>query len=315
MEKMKYEEFVNIVEERIRAFLPDEEYKNAQINTQPSLKNNDRKLMGLVIRRAGCNIAPTIYLEPFYEKYIARTSLDDVLSEIAALRVEVDPGVHYFSTEQLLCFESCRDMIFPRIINHEMNKELLENRPYTTIADLAVIYVIILDSEGKRTVTISKELFDMWEITLDELHQTAMKNLSEEDKGTLCPIDSVIKEIMLPNLIDLCKGDEQMAENILESRMPQNIPMYVLTNQSYLFGSAELLNPKFMDDVVNQLGENLVILPSSIHEMLVFRESEAMPVHELRNLVRLVNQNQVSLEDRLSDQVYRYTPETGLMLA
>lgn len=48
-----------------------EEYK---VTVQKVVKNNNTTLTGLVILKPNVNIAPTIYLESFYERYKAGTT-------------------------------------------------------------------------------------------------------------------------------------------------------------------------------------------------------------------------------------------------
>ena len=67
MENIK--EFAVMVLNGIASWLP-EDYKDIEIRLETVVKNNDLKLTGLIIKKNGSNIAPTIYLEPFYEKYL-----------------------------------------------------------------------------------------------------------------------------------------------------------------------------------------------------------------------------------------------------
>ena len=99
MENIK--EFAVMVVNGIASWLP-EDYKDTEIRLDTVIKNNDLKLTGLIIKKNGSNIAPTIYLEPFYEKYLCGSSLSDVLKEIAELRVESDPCGNYDMSEELI---------------------------------------------------------------------------------------------------------------------------------------------------------------------------------------------------------------------
>ena len=65
---MNYEELRNEVKENIASHLP-EKYEGADISINEVIKNNDNHLYGLSIKREDSNIAPTIYLESFFEEY------------------------------------------------------------------------------------------------------------------------------------------------------------------------------------------------------------------------------------------------------
>ena len=67
---MRFEEFADIVVEKIREYLP-ETFAEASVELKTVIKNNDLKLTGITIRREESNICPTIYLEQYYKAYEA----------------------------------------------------------------------------------------------------------------------------------------------------------------------------------------------------------------------------------------------------
>ncbi|GLC80989.1 DUF5688 family protein [Lacrimispora brassicae] len=58
----------------------------------------------------------------------------------------------------------------------------------------------------------------------------------------------------------------------------------------------------------NFISENcdLIILPSSVHEVLLLPIDNDIDFREFQELVKYVNQAEVAVEDRLSDNVYLY---------
>ena len=93
MSSYTFEEFKANVVEEIKDFLP-EKYADASVTIQDVTKNNDRQLSGLTIRTEDNNIAPTIYLEGFFQKYEEGADMGDILQEIADARVshEIEQG-------------------------------------------------------------------------------------------------------------------------------------------------------------------------------------------------------------------------------
>lgn len=63
-------------------------------------------------------------------------------------------------------------------------------------------------------------------------------------------------------------------------------------------------------ELAERLGNDLYILPSSIHEVLLLPVSMGTP-EELAGIVKEVNRTLVLPEERLSDSVYRYDRESG----
>lgn len=61
---------------------------------------------------------------------------------------------------------------------------------------------------------------------------------------------------------------------------------------------------KVLSDIAKELDDNLLILPSSRHEIIILKEATASDVDWLKGMVMEVNGTQVAPEDFLSDSVY-----------
>ncbi|MCI9356577.1 MAG: hypothetical protein HFH59_03345 [Lachnospiraceae bacterium] len=57
-------------------------------------------------------------------------------------------------------------------------------------------------------------------------------------------------------------------------------------------------------------GKNLYIIPSSIHELLLYPDFGDVSPEELSGYVKEVNRSQVPPHDRLSDHIYYYDRKT-----
>ena len=125
---MNYEDFKNEVAGRIRDFLP-EKYADADISIHTVVKNNDQKLDGLKILLEDSNIAPNIYLEQFFAEHEKGVPMDDILAEIADIRVNDEPS-HQFDVNGLTDYDSVKDKITCRLVNAEQNKEFLADKPH-----------------------------------------------------------------------------------------------------------------------------------------------------------------------------------------
>ncbi len=58
---------VEYIKNHIKEFL-SLEYQDADVIVKPVVKNNDQVLTGLTVLKDGGNIAPTVYLEPYWEE-------------------------------------------------------------------------------------------------------------------------------------------------------------------------------------------------------------------------------------------------------
>ena len=89
----------------------------------------------------------------------------------------------------------------------------------------------------------------------------------------------------------------------------EEVPLYVLTTPKEKFGSSALLNKEALQNASETIGGDLLIIPCSIHEVLLVSSSQIEP-EELETIVRIVNKEEVRPEDILSDHVYRYDCQT-----
>lgn len=85
--------------------------------------------------------------------------------------------------------------------------------------------------------------------------------------------------------------------------------MYLLTNQTKLYGATCLLYKDILKEFTDKLDANLFIIPSSVHEVILVPVSDALSNEYLTDLIREVNATELSLDEALSDHVYLYTRE------
>ena len=276
---LNYEEFKDTIVSKIKDYLPAD-YADATVTINSVLKNNSLKLDGLNIRRENERIIPNIYLNQFYDDYSDGRALEDILSDIAKIRQKNSGPVDF-------------DVTAIKLINSEQNAEYLKGKPHIEFADLSAIYYIDLGTDecGSMTTVISDYLLSQYEVSVEELHQTAIRNMASNARFST--MFEVLTEIMSDNIPAdaLCEADDMM---------------FVLSNKNKINGASMLLCPSVMDMITEKVGKDYYLLPSSIHEALVVPDRPDMEVDSLASMVREVNATQVAKEEQLSDHVYRY---------
>lgn len=297
MKKMQFDEFSNLVVERVKDFLP-EEFEKASVSLQVVTKANDVKLTGLTIGSFQSNVAPTIYLESFYEKYEDGEDVDAILKRIAEVRLEHEV-TDDFDTSLVTDFDRCKHLIVPRLVSVDMNMKMLERRPHTLIDELAVFYCIHLDccKDGTASIAITNDILKMWEMDVEDLHELAVNNLPSVLPSTFKGMSEVMMEMTGMEFPDV---DEKM---------------FVLSNVQKVNGASALLDKEIMKVVIDRVGTDFYILPSSLHEVLIVPADAGMDVSDLEAMVREVNDTQVSIEDKLSDFVFKYSADAGIFRA
>ena len=295
---MTYEEFKCVVVSRIKEYLP-EKYSQASISIDSVLKNNGRKLESISIRLKALKLCPTIYLEEYYHQFQKGVQIEDILSEIARVRVEHE-DIPDLDIRAITNWKHVRDDVRVKLINAAKNEEFLEDKPHTSVADdLAAVYYLDFGPApdgSAMTITITDAIFAAYGITIEELHQTAIENISE-DGDFFCV--GMIELLLSFNLIELASEDDAVPEKEI---------MYVLTNKAKTNGTGVVLCPKVMDTVAEKIGgdEEWFLLPSSIHEWLIVPNKSDFDAENLAHTVSNVNQT-IEPHEVLSDvHVYIY---------
>jgi len=303
---MNYDEFKENVKDSITSHLSSQ-YSNADVSLNEVHKNNVT-LTGLIIKSEETNITPTIYLESFYKDYQNGDSMDNILDRIADT-YEKNNFIEGVDVEKLTSIEEVKDHIFPRVVGIAENADLLANRPHDLVAaDLALIYAVNLasDENGGMSIPITESLMNSYGLSKEELHDIALKNMDERMDITFKGMNEVMREMMIPDILNSNGGDLEAAEAMLENMLPPEEAMYVLGNNEKLNGAVTMFDTKTMDSISEKLEGDFYVLPSSVHEVIVVPMTDEISLEHLESMVKEVNANELSPEDKLSDNVYAY---------
>ena len=131
---MNYEDFVCCIQTKMKEKLGNE----VQIELHQVVKNNSVVLDGLSFCEKGKGIAPTIYLNEFYERYREGITIPEILEYIESV-YEQNRLEEPFQTDFYLDYEKVKDNLACKLINREKNRELLKQIPYVPFLDLAVV--------------------------------------------------------------------------------------------------------------------------------------------------------------------------------
>ena len=265
-----------------------------EVEIHEVLKNNDTKLTGMTIKKVGHNVAPTIYLD----KYVDTTegelmsAADDIVETYRQHEGRIPENDVVQLDKEKILNGAC---IW--LVNAERNSEILKTCPHTLLLDLAVTYRLVFDhiGDGMASCLITNQMMECYGITLDELEAAAGKNADKYQTKTM-------REIMIemnPGMAMLLPDDP--------------IPMYVITNESKLFGATVLAYKDELKRLADSLNSDLYILPSSVHEIIAVPTNAFDDLSQLQAMVPEVNNTQVQPDEVLSDQVYRYTRETDVL--
>jgi len=94
-------------------------------------------------------------------------------------------------------------------------------------------------------------------------------------------------------------------DNLLSADKIDDTGLYVLTNYKLYNGAAMIVH----DEIGNLLQMDYYILPSTVHELLVYPDNGVISITQLQEMVKSVNATDVLPKDRLSDKVLFYNQQ------
>ena len=203
------------------------------------------------------------------------------------------------------------EKIIYKLINKENNSVLLETVPYVDYLDMAIIFYQVLDGfdegEGTCAIITNKQLEDA-DIKLADLMTYASENTPRILGLKINGILSSIAEY---------SGDESLVE-ALEAELgidAGTFPLYVATNKVASNGAAVILYKDMLKAMAAKLKSDLYVIPCSIHEVILVRVMKncQMNTAELRKLISEVNQTELKISDVLSDSLYYFSRDTGVL--
>jgi len=237
------------------------------------------------------NIAPVIYTDDILRRAEEENkSFEEVVSAIIGI-YEANRSID-FNIEELFDREFVLSHLYIGL-QKESTEELVKKACELDGIE-SYLYIRRDKSVGESySVKLNFGLLEKANITEEEAWRSAEYNTNAET--TIQSMAYVMAELM---------GMEYSEE--LENMAPY--PLYVLSNESKTKGASAVLNK----EVLAQFGrkhntEKIVVLPSSIHEMLLIPYSEEMSLEEFSAMVTEVNGNEVTPEERLTDRAYIVT--------
>ncbi len=292
---MDYELFKECVKERI-----DQKVKKGDKTViNHILKNNGCELDGLVIMEKDSNVAPTIYINSYYDELMHGRSIESIVDEIFAIHERNKLGFK-INPQLFNDYENIKQSIVYKVINYDKNEKLLKDVPHKRILDLAVVYYCLIEQNKgiNATALIHNGHLKAWKITEETLHNDAIINTPNLLKSYIRPMSKILN--------DMAK-EMNMNEELGEiSLLDMEGDMYVLTNRSKINGAACMLYEAVLEKFADKVKSDLYILPSSVHEVIILPKHDGYDKELLASMVREVNADGVSKEEVLSDNVYEY---------
>lgn len=283
-----------------------ERYEGCEVFLRKVVKNNGIVLDAISIYQKGDNVSPNIYLRPFYENYLLGKPLDFIMSEIV-FQYRNEKNGPEISMVELSDYNSVKDKIIVRLVNYELNKDMLKDCPYKKYLDLAIMFRYVVDdsSLGIATIVISNKEYEKWGVDFDEVYNTALFNTMQRYPWCMEPLSKLVFNSIDKHMLDKLSDDiVKELSNIKNCELGVNI--YILTNSDKVFGAGCILYDNVIRNFAKVQCANVYIMPSSVHEVMLVPEDEETDGKFLKSLLSEANRSSVGLIDLLSNNLYYY---------
>lgn len=269
-------------------------------------KNNGTILHGLLARKEGCNVAPTIYLDTYLEAYKQGIPFGAIVRRVLDAYQE-DWGGESVDMGFFRSFEQVRDRICCRLIGRERNGALLEEIPHIEFLDLAVcFYYAYRGGLGDGMIQINNSHMEMWGSNMMELLALSKRNTPRLFPWACCGIEEVLTET--------ADGSDDADFRCILEALCEEVPMKILSNERRIQGAVCMLYPGVLKEMADRIGGDFFIIPSSVHEVILLPDTDKGLNEALKQLIWEVNRTKVAPEEVLSDALYRYDRANGRVM-
>jgi len=297
-------EFFETVKEKVQERVGE----GCTVRVSEVVKTNNVRLTGLGILKGTSGVGLTIYLDGYFEEYEKGSkTLDQIVDDIlATTENHKTPHVDH---ELFDDFAKAQDGIVATLVNKERNAEMFVNVPHKDFLDLAVVYRLVMDIDGRKgSLVVNNMLMERWGISEDDLVRVAKQNEATISKAVVRNLSLVLGEAKV-SLDEAGVEAEDLPEITPEKDMT------VLTTAEQHYGAGVILQDGILEQVAAERDSDLFLIPSSVAEWLAVKcdpESDEYDYQReyLNWLVVSTNLSQLPPDEVLSNHVYLYRRST-----
>lgn len=255
-----------------------------------SFKRNDVLCTGIRMKiDTSCEFqtSPIVYIDSYFSD---NASVDSVTEEVAGQLQCYCP----FDVTILKEYAKVKPLLRLLAVAKDTNGSYLEDVVLVEKYDMCFYVAVVLD-KGNATVNVKSNMLSMWGVDEETLLRDAVENTKEN--------------MMVLNLSDMLSSVAGI--DIVAEESP--LQMHVVTSKSFSFGAGILYDDDSIIEVVKSLGlRSAYVIPSSIHEVIVV-SSENIGVDYVLDMVRSVNDAEVSADEILAYSVFLVDTESRVI--
>lgn len=265
-----------------------------KVEIKEMTKNNNVKLHAVLLFEKGDEkVTPCIYIDDYFEDFKKGRSLDDIVDVIILINEKNKPT---FSADEIIERMDNKNNFKIMVVNAKNN--CLDPYIHRIIlnGELAEVIISEVDIKGGGYVKISKDRFPKAFNSIDELFKVAYENTRKE--CVALRMEEILKKLW---------GWEDCPDLIFDENI--KFPMVVISNHERNYGASCLVHTDFLEEVANQYfkGQNMIIIPSSIHECICVPYDS---VNKVKEMIYEVNKTELSPQEILSYEAFVFNTTT-----
>lgn len=272
------------------------------------INEGEADVLVIVPKEGKVKIGPSFRLRELFREYQDGRGIDELAVGIVAIYLE---SVAYskkleHEIQKIGSYERCKEKIYFRLASTERNSHLLGEVPHFEVMDLTMFFYVLMEEEEDtiRGVMLRNSLLSAWGITSEEVRRQAVRNTPVLFPEKKLPLFPLVKEVR-----QRAKDGEYSAWQ--EAAWEGEKEPLILTNQKGINGFSVVLYSGVLQEISGRMGQDLYILPSSIHEAVVFPADYGMREVAMQGIVEGLNRMTRAKEDILSYTVYYYSSIDG----
>lgn len=273
-----------------------------RVERMPVRRNNQVVETGIGISSGADPFLTVAGIEPYYIQYMCGNMDMEVAVEDILRVLGPGDGGRESGAAGLYDYGKVKDRIIFRLVSRDI--------PHIPFLDMAVEFRILVEENewGQKTVPVDSGLCRMWQKEPQDLMDQAARNMP-----LLCPPVMVPVQERMMEILETYPVGEDLKKELYRQlgAAGGKIPLYILSNRREIQGASAIPYPGVLGKYADILESDLVILPSSVHEVLLVPYGEKTSFSFLWGMVQQVNASDVPPEERLSDQVYLYRRASG----
>lgn len=262
----------------------EKRYPDAVITISRIEREGVKPYTGLSVKRPSVNGEFILDLEGYYMKYRMSGDFTKVVNDMAVQTSGEGTDILFDGAP---AYERIRGRLFAQL---RYLDEVPDDALCYEIGDFGMLFFILVHKYdgGQQCARISQQVLDVFHVSQEQVMRDALKNSETLMPPLVTPVDTYVRDEM-----ELREGGSTMI---------------VVTNKEESRGAVVLFYEGVMERIAAYLQDDLYIIPSSIHEMLVLPASEFEGNEEnLEELIHDLNHTHlVGIGEKLSDHLYCY---------